>query len=229
MNATRNYFETLNWALISWNGWLRNGDKILEEKGSLYLHEQLDIESRKVQELDPHDIEDDILQSLDSPLRLKQLDDLGIRQLSDEVDKLAGRTANLGDDTINVRLTELQKLIIIKEVELEHAIRVCESYALPKKKTPKKKEPNFDDCIQYGDKEKLKKRLHELIDGKSGADVGSVLFRAKYVEGYLSRWPTQAEFKQEFELIGTWSAIHNYFDENSAKAHDRAANVIIFQ
>lgn len=132
MKATRNYFETLNWALISWNGWLRNGDKILEEKGSLYLHEQLDIESRKVQELDPHDVEDDILQSLDSiPLRLKQLDDLGIRQLSDEVDKLAGRTANLGDDTINMRLTELQRLIIIKEIELEHAISVCEKFITP--------------------------------------------------------------------------------------------------
>jgi hypothetical protein len=67
-----------------------------------------------------------------------------------------------------------------------------------------------------------------LIDGKKGADVGCVFLRCKQV-GYITRRPTQAEFKSEFELKGTWAAIHKYMDEDSMNALDRANKVIIFE
>lgn len=98
-----------------------------------------------------------------------------------------------------------------------------------KKKNSTKKQPKFSDIIQYEDKDKLVKRLHALIDNKSGADVGAVIMNAKYIEHYLTRYPTQAEFESEFELIGGWSAIHNYFDENNQTAIDKANLIVIFR
>lgn len=97
---------------------------------------------------------------------------------------------------------------------------------IPHKKD--RKEPNFRDIIQYPDKEKLIKRLHELIDGKSGADVGSVLLRAKLIDHYLTRNPKRAEYESEFKLIGHWNAIHNYLSENNLNALDRANKIVIF-
>lgn len=86
----------------------------------------------------------------------------------------------------------------------------------------------FRNIIQYENKEKLLKRLHSLIDGKWGADVGSVLLSAR-LNNYLTRNPTQAEFKSEFELIGTWSAITNYMNDNNQNALDRANKIVIFE
>lgn len=86
----------------------------------------------------------------------------------------------------------------------------------------------FCNVIQYEDPQALLKRLHQLIDGKKGADVGCVLLKCKQ-DGYIIRKPTQAEFKSEFKLIGTWQAIHNYMNENEMNALDRANKVIIFE
>ncbi|MBQ5643672.1 MAG: hypothetical protein IIV13_07965 [Bacteroidaceae bacterium] len=86
----------------------------------------------------------------------------------------------------------------------------------------------FWNIIQYKDPQTLLERLHQLIDGKKGADVGCVLLKCKQ-DGYITRKPTQAEFKSEFELNGTWAAIHKYMGENSMNALDRANKVIIFE
>lgn len=88
---------------------------------------------------------------------------------------------------------------------------------------------SFRDIIQYPDKDKLLGRLHELIDGKKGADVGAVLLNAYFIKSYLTRRPTQAEFESEFELIGSWSAISNYMSENNQNALDKANKIVIFQ
>lgn len=92
----------------------------------------------------------------------------------------------------------------------------------------KGKEKSFRDIIQYEDPDKLLARLHHLIDGKGGADVGAVIMNAKYINGFLSRYPTKAEFKSEFDLIGSWSAIHNYFEQSSNTALAKAGDIIIF-
>ena len=85
----------------------------------------------------------------------------------------------------------------------------------------------FRKLIQHPDPERLIKRLHALIDGQHGAAVGSVLLRCVQ-QGYLRKCPTQVEFCSEFELIGTWSSIHNYMNENSVKALVRANAIVIF-
>lgn len=86
----------------------------------------------------------------------------------------------------------------------------------------------FCNVIQYKDPQALLERLHQLIDGKKGADVGCVLLKCKQ-DGYITRRPTKGEFKSEFELNGTWAAIHNYMGDGNLNALDRANKVIIFE
>lgn len=87
--------------------------------------------------------------------------------------------------------------------------------------------PSFTNIIQYSDKNKILERLHHLIDGNKGADVGATLLKAQ-LDGYLTRIPTQSEFKSEFTLIGGWSAIHNYMNDNNVNALSKANKIIIF-
>ena len=87
---------------------------------------------------------------------------------------------------------------------------------------------NFLHLILHPNPKKLLKRLHQLIDGRRGAAVGAVLLRAQQM-GYLSKVPTHAEFVSEFTLIGNWTAIHNYMNDNSPKALAKANQIIIFK
>lgn len=97
-------------------------------------------------------------------------------------------------------------------------------------KVEKKKHstPNFLHLILHSEPKKLLERLHQLIDGKSGAEVGAVLLHAQQ-KGYLSDVPTQAEFESEFALVGKWNAIHNYMNDNNEKALAKANKIIIFE
>ena len=90
-----------------------------------------------------------------------------------------------------------------------------------------KKSQTFSDIIQYDDKERLLKRLHVLIDGRRGADVGCVILRALQ-ENYITRLPTQKEYESEFKRIGSWTAIHNYMSDNNQNALDRANKIVFF-
>ena len=97
-------------------------------------------------------------------------------------------------------------------------------------KVEKKKHstPNFLHLILHSEPKKLLERLHQLIDEKSGAEVGAVLMRAQQ-KGYLIKVPTQAEFRSEFALVGKWNAIHNYMNDNNEKALAKANKIIIFE
>ena len=90
------------------------------------------------------------------------------------------------------------------------------------------KRPCFRDCIQYNDPDKLIQRLHQLIDGKSGADVGCVIMKAMQ-DCYLSRMPKKKEFFSEFgaRTDKEWKAILKYMNLSSDNAQVRAANIII--
>ena len=88
--------------------------------------------------------------------------------------------------------------------------------------------PKFLHLILHPEPKKLLKRLHQLIDGKRGAAVGAVLMRAQQ-KGYLIKVPTQAEFESAFTLIGGWTAIHNYMNDNNEKALAKANKIIIFE
>ena len=91
----------------------------------------------------------------------------------------------------------------------------------------KTKTSDFSDIIQYEEKERLLKRFHELIDGRKGADAGSVILKA-LIEKYITRLPKKKEYELEFGIIGSWSAIHNYMNENSLNALERARKIVIF-
>ena len=99
-----------------------------------------------------------------------------------------------------------------------------------KQEVEKKKHsvPIFLHLILHPEPKKLLKRLHQLIDEKSGAEVGAVLMRAQQ-KGYLIKVPTQAEFRSEFALVGKWNAIHNYMNDNNEKALAKANKIIIFE
>lgn len=86
---------------------------------------------------------------------------------------------------------------------------------------------NFTYIIQDNNKPRLLKRLHSLIDGKRGADVGAILLKA-YLDGYLMRVPTQAEYESEFNLIGSWEAIRKYLDKESNNAILKVQGISIF-
>lgn len=88
--------------------------------------------------------------------------------------------------------------------------------------------PKFLHLILHPEPKKLLRRLHQLIDGKSGAAVGAVLLHAQ-LKGYLSEVPTQAQFESEFTLNGSWNAIHNYFNDNEPKVMAKANKIIIFK
>lgn len=90
-----------------------------------------------------------------------------------------------------------------------------------------KKVTTFRDIIQYQDKEKLLERLHCLIDGKGGKDVGVVLVRAKYIDNYLTRYPYKKEFESEFKFVGSWSGISNYFYKESDNGVSASASSIV--
>ena len=89
-----------------------------------------------------------------------------------------------------------------------------------------KPKPTFASIIQHSNREQVLERLHGLIDGRRGADVGAVLLKAR-LDGYLTRNPTRAEFRSEFNLIGTWQAIVNYMSDNNENALDRANKILI--
>ena len=91
----------------------------------------------------------------------------------------------------------------------------------------REKETSFRHIVVHADAEALLQRLHQLIDGRRGADVGCVLMKC-LLDGYLSRKPTQNEFQSEFTLIGSWQAIYKYMDDNSVNALDRANRIIVF-
>ena len=95
------------------------------------------------------------------------------------------------------------------------------------KGTETKTKSLFYDIVQHESPDKLIERLHQLMDGRKGADVGCVLLKCMQ-DGLITRKPKQKEFESEFALIGGWTAIHNYMDENSEKALDRANKVIVF-
>ena len=91
---------------------------------------------------------------------------------------------------------------------------------------PEKGNVEFRHLIQHEQAEKLLARLHQLIDGCRGADVGSVLLHCVQ-KNYLRRRPTRKEFMSEFELLGSWASIHKYMDEGNLNALDRANRICV--
>lgn len=93
-----------------------------------------------------------------------------------------------------------------------------------------KPQPDFKTIIQPKNgktKEEILARLHELINGNSGSDVGAVFYKA-YHDKYLIKKPNEKLFRSEFQLIGSWKAIAAYMRETNNNAKVRADQITIF-
>ncbi|MBO5172967.1 MAG: hypothetical protein IJC23_04410 [Bacteroidaceae bacterium] len=118
---------------------------------------------------------------------------------------------------LNKQVTELK--MAVQQVSRQHK-------GEENKQRPEKAAPEFSHLIQHEQAEKLLARLHQLIDGCRGADVGSVLLHCVQ-KNYLTRRPTRKEFMSEFELLGSWASIHKYMDEGNLNALERANRICV--
>lgn len=138
---------------------------------------------------------------------------------------------------VNSLDTEMQKWEkdfsrLIYDVEM-FIIEYCQQEGKNTKKTrtqKKDKNTDFRNCIQCKDKEKLIERLHELIDGKQGCDVGYVLLKCR-IDGLITRNPKEEEMKSEFPSVNYNSSVKNYLTEDSLSDNGkvaRAGQIVIF-
>lgn len=112
---------------------------------------------------------------------------------------------------------------------LHSKLDVLRNRAQAKREEQQRQSTNtFHHLIIHPEPQKLLTRLHQLIDGQSGAAVGAVLLRAQQM-GYLSRVPTKVEYESEFKLIKSWNAIQNYTCNNRQSALAKANTIIIFE
>lgn len=82
-------------------------------------------------------------------------------------------------------------------------------------KKSKKEEKTFVDLLQTEDAGGILAKLHSKIDGHGGKDVALLLHRAKS-NSYISRFPTEKEFKSEFpKSTGAWRSISHYLNPNT--------------
>lgn len=187
MEATRNYLDTIRKALENWQEWSENGDTILDEKGWLFLHGQLNIESRKLRELDVQEVEDEVLRDQDGiRLRLRRLVNYGISKIRDDVLKIAGKDAQLTDAAINDQLTEYRSLIVVKTAKLAQAYNECAAYLKPQTSKPAAR------WWKDGELEKAQ----EIFRGQRGAAVARAILRMVY-EPPLPL-PTYKDFNEKF-------------------------------
>lgn len=230
MKEARNYIDTLSRGLKAWDYWVHNGNTIISDTGVEMFLYFIKSDTDELCNLDANEVKDVILESEDGiSFRLRRINEYGLLPLLQKLEDSKDIKSSLIDDAVNEAINTYFLRIYEKANDLCRIISECEKYLQPKKTKKEKKESNFRDIIQYPDKERLLKRLHELIDGKKGADVGSVLFKATE-DKLLTRVPYQAEYESEFTLIGCWSAIHNYmvFDPNDNNKLTRAFNIEIF-
>ena len=138
---------------------------------------------------------------------------------------------------VNSLDTEMQKWEkdfsrLIYDVEM-FIIEYCQQEGKNTKKTriqKKDKNTDFRNCIQCRDKEGLINRLHELIDGKQGRDVGYVLLKCR-IDGLITRNPTGAEMEIEFPSVIYDSSVRNYLTEDSLSDNGKvvkAGQIVIF-
>lgn len=78
--------------------------------------------------------------------------------------------------------------------------------------TEPKQETAFTKLITYTDTQSVLSVLHQRIDGRKGKDIGIVLAAAAYKYKVLTRTPTEAEFKEEFQNIQqcSWRSISHW-------------------
>lgn len=223
MTDTRHYLDTLNSAVRAWEYWKDEVQQLIDKYGDDEAAQVFGGERNRLTQLNINMVDDE---ACDNPeLWLKRVDEQQMTTILIEAHRAGtGDIIDVVGDKSRRELDGLRSQIIKCYNEFG---QLMIKYDKPDKKSNKQKSAKFVEIIQYPDKRKLLDRLHSLVDGKRGADVGAVLLKAQQ-DGLLMRIPTQAEYKSEFGLIGGWSAIHNYMSDNNQNALDKANKIIIF-
>ncbi len=223
MTDTRHYLDTLNSAVKAWEYWKDEAQQLIDKYGDDEAAQVFGGERNRLIQLNINVVDDE---ACDNPeLWLKRVDEQQTTTILIEAHRAGtGDIIDVVGDKSRRELDGLRSQIIKCYNEFG---QLMIKYDKPDKKSNKQKSAKFVEIIQYPDKRKLLDRLHSLVDGKRGADVGAVLLKAQQ-DGLLMRIPTQAEYKSEFGLIGGWSAIHNYMSDNNQNALDKANKIIIF-
>ena len=223
MTDTRHYLDTLNSAVKAWEYWKDEAQQLIDKYGDDEAAQVFGGERNRLIQLNINVVDDE---ACDNPeLWLKRVDEQQMTTILIEAHRAGtGDIIDVVGDKSRRELDGLRSQIIKCYNEFG---QLMIKYDKPDKKSNKQKSAKFVEIIQYPDKRKLLDRLHSLVDGKRGADVGAVLLKAQQ-DGLLMRIPTQAEYKSEFGLIGGWSAIHNYMSDNNQNALDKANKIIIF-
>lgn len=129
---------------------------------------------------------------------------------------------NLDINSLSSFISDTRKMITPhekgKQVDEQIHSERSESHATATKITSQK---TFRSLIQNVDPDKLLPILHQHIDGKGGKDVGIIIGATLHKYHYITRYPTEAEFTQEFTDITTqWRAIQNAFEEPNENGRD---------
>lgn len=224
MTYTRHYLNTLDEATKAYAHWQKNAQNLIGKYGDTETSIVLREEVERLKTLNIDLIEDE---ASDNPKQwIERLDRLRALLI------LTSANKSVTGDMQPVIGDKSAKELGCLKAQIARSIRdlggLMMRYDKSVEISNKRKSRRFSDIIQYPDKQKLLDRLHYLIDGKYGADVGAVLMNAYYFNTYLTRKPTQAEFESEFALIGKWQAITNYMNENSEKALQKANKILIF-
>jgi hypothetical protein len=222
---TRDYIDMLDDVAADLHAIKNTEEQLIYKYGYFELEKQFREKSIMLAKLNIEDIDDEASANQSEWIkRIKEYNVEGVLSYAKE---------SLEYKPINIQYGGLMDAITLCSISLkqryDELVQLMEEYDKPTKKLSRKNKANFADIIQYHDKKKLLARLHFLIDGKRGAEVGAVLMNACIINPYLTRKPTRSEFEAEFELIGSWQAITNYMNENSEKALQKANKIIIFE
>lgn len=82
----------------------------------------------------------------------------------------------------------------------------------------------FDSLIQYPDPDKLKKRLHVLIDKCGTAKRVGVIILKAFSDKLITDLPNQVQFESEFPTKHKWNSVRSGFREDKA-----AEQIVIFE
>ena len=221
MTYTRHYLNTLDEAIGAYVHWQQTIQQMIDKYGDNEVSKIIMYECKQLASLDIDEVEDE---ACDNPkLWIKRVMERGALDILEKAGKVvtSDSVAVVGDKSMP-ELDNIKRQIVrcynkLGRLMLRH----------DKSQIRRTVKANFADIIQYPDKQKLLERLHYLIDGKRGAEVGAVLLKAQQ-DGLLTRIPRRTEFESEFDLIGGWSAIHNYMNDNNLNALEKANKIIIF-
>lgn len=220
MTYTRHYLNTLDEAIKAYAHCQQTMQQLIDKYGDNEVSKIIMYECNRLAELDVKEVEDEACNN--PKLWIKRVEEQRAIYILTEAEKsVTGDSVVVMGDKSKKEFGRIKRQIKKCYNDFGRLMLRCD-----KQQSQKIAKTNFADIIQYPDKEKLLQRLHFLIDGKKGAEVGAVLLKAQQ-DGLLTRIPRQSEYKSEFDLLGGWSAIHNYMDDNNQNALDKANKIII--